>query len=87
MFTESHGKRPACFANVASVQRRHGQVKKPICILVSDIKGGTQTEDVGEQGAEQNIWTRHCRKLQNEELHNLYSLPSIIRMIKSGHVA
>jgi hypothetical protein len=33
------------------------------------------------------------RKLQNEELHNLYSLPSIIRIIKSrrtrwaGHVA
>jgi hypothetical protein len=32
-------------------------------------------------------------KLHNEELHNLYSLPSIIRMIKSrrmrwaGHVA
>jgi hypothetical protein len=24
------------------------------------------------------------RKLHNEELHNLYSLPSIIRMIKSG---
>jgi hypothetical protein len=34
-----------------------------------------------------------CRKLHNEELHNLYSSPSIIRMIKSrkirwrGHVA
>jgi hypothetical protein len=33
------------------------------------------------------------RKLHNEELHNLYSLPSIIRLIKSrrmrwpGHVA
>jgi hypothetical protein len=25
--------------------------------LVSDIKGGTQTEGVGEQGAEKNIWT------------------------------
>jgi hypothetical protein len=24
-----------------------------------------------------------CRKLHNEELHNLYCLPSIIRMIKS----
>jgi hypothetical protein len=24
-----------------------------------------------------------CRKLHNEELHNLYSSPSIIRMIKS----
>jgi hypothetical protein len=34
-----------------------------------------------------------CRKLHNEELHNLYASPSIIRMIKSrmmrltGHVA
>jgi hypothetical protein len=34
-----------------------------------------------------------CRKLHNEELHNVYSSPSIIRMIKSrrmrwaGHVA
>jgi hypothetical protein len=37
--------------------------------------------------------TGGCRKLHNEELHNLYSSPSIIRMIKSrrmrwaGHVA
>jgi hypothetical protein len=36
--------------------------------------------------------TRGWRKLHNEELHNLYSLPSIIRIIKSrwmwaGHVA
>jgi hypothetical protein len=35
----------------------------------------------------------YCRKLYNEELHNVYSLPNIIRMIKSrrmkwtGHVA
>jgi hypothetical protein len=34
-----------------------------------------------------------CRKLQTEELHNLYSSPNIIRMIKSrrmrlaGHIA
>jgi hypothetical protein len=34
-----------------------------------------------------------CRQLHNEELHNLYSSPSIIRIIKSrrmmwaGHVA
>jgi hypothetical protein len=27
--------------------------------------------------------TGGCRKLYNEELHNLYSSPSIIRMIKS----
>jgi hypothetical protein len=37
--------------------------------------------------------TGDWRKLQNDELHNLYSLPIIIRMIKSrrmrweGHVA
>jgi hypothetical protein len=37
--------------------------------------------------------TGGCKKLHNEELHNLYSSPSIIRMIKSrrmmwaGHVA
>jgi hypothetical protein len=37
--------------------------------------------------------TGGCRKLHNEELHNLYSLPNIIRMIESrrlrwaGHVA
>jgi hypothetical protein len=36
---------------------------------------------------------RGCRKLHNEELHNFYSLPSIIRIIKSrrmrwaGHAA
>jgi hypothetical protein len=37
--------------------------------------------------------TRNWRKLHNEELHNLYSSPSIIRIMKSrrrrwaGHVA
>jgi hypothetical protein len=54
---------------------------------------------VFENGAEGNIGTReglNDRRLEgmsNEELHNLYSSPSIIRMIKSrrkkwaGHVA
>jgi hypothetical protein len=35
--------------------------------------------------AEENIWTEEgWRKLHDKELHNLYSLPSIIRMIKWG---
>jgi hypothetical protein len=44
-------------------------------------------------GSKRNEVTRGWRKLHNEELHNLYSSPSIIRMIKSrmmgwaGHVA
>jgi hypothetical protein len=49
--------------------------------------------------AEENIWPKReemtggWRKMHNEELHNLYSSPSKIRMIKSkrmrltGHVA
>jgi hypothetical protein len=65
--------------------------------LVSNIKGGTQTESVFEQGAEENIWRDEMagdwRKLHNEELHNLYFWPNIIKMITSrrmrwaGHVA
>jgi hypothetical protein len=63
------------------------------------IKGGTQTEGVWEQGAEEDIWTEEewvtgeWRRLHNKELHDLYSSPSIIRIIKSrmmrwaGHVA
>jgi hypothetical protein len=44
-------------------------------------------------GLNRDEMTGHWRKLQNEELHNLYSLPSMIRMIMSkrmrqaGHVA
>jgi hypothetical protein len=43
-------------------------------------------------GPKRDEVTRDCRKLHNEELHNLYSSPYIIRMIKSrrmrwaGHV-
>jgi hypothetical protein len=44
-------------------------------------------------GPKRDEVTEGWRKLHNEELHNLYSSPSIIRMIKSrrmrwaGHVA
>jgi hypothetical protein len=44
-------------------------------------------------GPKRDEMTVGWRKLHNEELHNLYSSPSIIRMIKSrrmrwaGHVA
>jgi hypothetical protein len=44
-------------------------------------------------GPRRNLVTGGWRKLHNEELHNLYSSPSTIRMIKSrrmrwaGHVA
>jgi hypothetical protein len=44
-------------------------------------------------GPKRDEVTGDCRKLHNEELHNLYSSPDIIRMIKSrgmtwaGHVA
>jgi hypothetical protein len=44
-------------------------------------------------GPKRDEVTGHGRKLHNEELHNLYSSPNIIRMIKSrrmrwaGHVA
>jgi hypothetical protein len=34
-------------------------------------------------GLRRNEVTGGCRKMHNKELHNLYSSPSIIRMIKS----
>jgi hypothetical protein len=34
-------------------------------------------------GPKRDEVTRGWRKLHNEELHNLYSSPSIIRMVKS----
>jgi hypothetical protein len=40
--------------------------------------------DISEQGADENIWTKvkmvgTWRNLHNDELHNLYSSPNIIR--------
>jgi hypothetical protein len=58
-------------------------------VILSVVLYGYETwslmlnEGVWEQGAEENIWTeerwsdRRLRKLHNEELHNLYSSPSI----------
>jgi hypothetical protein len=57
--------------------------------LVSDIKGGCLRRIFGPKRDEV---TGEWRKLHNEELHNLYSSPSIIRIMKSqrrrwaGHV-
>jgi hypothetical protein len=67
--------------------------------LASDIKGGTRLRVFGNRalkrifGPKRDEVTGDLRKLQNEELHNLYFSPSIIRMMKSrwmrwtGHVA
>jgi hypothetical protein len=66
--------------------------------LVCHFEGGTQTEGFenrvlrkifGPKREEDGSW----RKLHNDELHNLYSSPNIVRAIKSrrmrwvGHVA
>jgi hypothetical protein len=64
--------------------------------MVSDIKGGTQTENRVLRrifGPKRDEVGGDWRKLYNEELHNLYSSPTIIKMIKSrrmrwaGHAA
>jgi hypothetical protein len=56
--------------------------------LVSDIKGGTQTGGFENRvlrtfGLKRDEVTGEWRKLHNEELHDLYSSPSIIRIIKA----
>jgi hypothetical protein len=54
--------------------------------LVSDIEGGTKTEGVKIRvpriifELKKNKVTVGWRKLHNEEFHNLYSSPIIIRM-------
>jgi hypothetical protein len=56
--------------------------------LVSNIKGGTQLRVFENRmlrrifGPRSDEVTGDWRKLHNEELHNLYSSPNIIRMIK-----
>jgi hypothetical protein len=57
--------------------------------LVSDIKGGTQLRVLENRvlwrifGPKMDEVIREWRKLHSEELYNLVSLPSIIRMITS----
>jgi hypothetical protein len=44
---------------------------------------------VFENSAEENVWdevTGGCRKLHKEELHDVYSSPSILRIIRSRRV-
>jgi hypothetical protein len=53
--------------------------------LISGIKRGILSENIGEQVAEENIWTEKkltgsWRKLYNEEVHNLQYSP--IRMVR-----
>jgi hypothetical protein len=67
--------------------------------LVSDIKGEHRQRVFENRelrrifGPKRDEVTGEWRKLHNKELHDLYSLPSIIRIIKSrrmrwaGHVA
>jgi hypothetical protein len=63
--------------------------------LVSDFKGGTLAEMFENRVLRRKFGPKRdeMTKLHNEELHSLYSSPSIIRMIKSrwmrwaGHVA
>jgi hypothetical protein len=52
--------------------------------LISDIKGKTYSLRVSEHTVlKRDEVTGGWRKLHNEELHTLYSSPSIIRMIRS----
>jgi hypothetical protein len=58
--------------------------------LVSDIKGRAQTRGFFENRVLRNIFgpkrdeeTGEWKKLHNEELHDLYSSPSIIRIMKA----
>jgi hypothetical protein len=60
--------------------------------LVSDIKGEHRLRVFENRvlrrifGPKRDEVMEYWRKLLNEELHNLYSSPSIIRMIKSRKV-
>jgi len=63
--------------------------------LVSHIKQITQAQDIRERGAQKDTWAwkEVGQKLQNDEIHDVYSSPDIKRVIKcwcmrrSRHVA
>ena len=67
--------------------------------MLADIEGGTQAEGFENRvlrrifGPRRDEVTGEWRKLHNEELNDLYSLPNIVRVVKSrrmrwaGHVA
>jgi len=61
--------------------------------LVSHFEAGTQTDDVLKIGPERGEVTGEWRRLHNEELCYVYSLPNIFGVIKlrrmrwAGHVA
>jgi hypothetical protein len=60
--------------------------------LVSDIKGGNRLRVFESRvlrrifGPKRDEVTGEWRKLHNEELHDLYCSPSIIRIIKSRRI-
>jgi hypothetical protein len=61
-------------------------MKKKVLIYLNDMKIRGRIlhkENVGESGPKRGKISRRWIKLYNEELHNLYSSPNIIRMIKS----
>ena len=56
--------------------------------MVPYIKGGMQAKGIWKQDPEANIWFKRNENgewlnLHNEELHNLYRSPNIVRVIKS----
>ena len=66
--------------------------------VVSYIKGGMHSKGICKQDPEASIWVQEgweyrVELLNNEEHHNLYSSPNIVRVIKSrrlrwvGHIA